>query len=313
MGFLSRLEDRPWYARVGWPRVCRESMRLQADPNVFGKGSRGEFPPRFRKVVSMQVESWLPGSGVGVPWFRPAMVMALALALLAGWHGRAADATAPGGSGKDLKVGSLRVGKVLILGNSVTRHGPAPEIGWTGDWGMAASAKEKDFAHRLVDLIAKEAGGTPELKVKNIADFERRQTDYDVAKELKDELAFEADVVIVAIGANAPNPATDEAKARYRSACKGLLAEVKKHGHPVLFVRSEFWDEPVKEAIMKPECLDAGGVYVDIGAPAKDGANAARSERKIDHDGVAGHPGDRGMQVIADALWAAIRKRGAGN
>ena len=37
--------------------------------------------------------------------------------------------------------------KVLYLGHSMTRHGPSQKIGWTNDWGMAASAREKDYAH----------------------------------------------------------------------------------------------------------------------------------------------------------------------
>lgn len=29
--------------------------------------------------------------------------------------------------------------KILVVGNSITRHGPLKEIGWERDWGMAAS------------------------------------------------------------------------------------------------------------------------------------------------------------------------------
>jgi hypothetical protein len=50
-------------------------------------------------------------------------------------------------------------------------------------------------------------------------------------------------------------------------------------------------------------------VYIEIGALGRDPTNAARSERKIEHDGVAGHPGDRGMQAIADTLLAAVQRK----
>ena len=40
--------------------------------------------------------------------------------------------------------------RVLVYGNSIALHGPKPDIGWTNDWGMAASARGKDFAHLVV-------------------------------------------------------------------------------------------------------------------------------------------------------------------
>ena len=55
---------------------------------------------------------------------------------------------------------------------------------------------------------------------------------------------------------------------------------------------------------MRQACADIGGTWVDISSLSRDPANTASSERKIEHAGVAGHPGDRGMRALADALFA---------
>lgn len=44
--------------------------------------------------------------------------------------------------------------RLLFAGNSITRHGPAPEIGWDHDHGMAASGPDHDYVHRLTAMIA---------------------------------------------------------------------------------------------------------------------------------------------------------------
>jgi lysophospholipase L1-like esterase len=233
------------------------------------------------------------------------------LAIRAAEKAKSASADPAAQAAAELHVGSLPVGKVLFLGNSITLHGPAPKIGWNGNWGMAASTQEKDYVHLLLEQIAKSAGGKPAVMVKNIADFERKLMDFDLKEGLKQELAFEADLIIVAIGENAAALKTDEDKAKYREAFSKLLAELKKHGRPTLVVRSSFWAEPAKDQIMKQACEEAGGVFVDNSKLGSDESNFARSERKIEHAGVAGHPGDKGMQSIADALWSAIEKRAA--
>lgn len=77
-------------------------------------------------------------------------------------------------SAVDLPVGRLRIEKILFLGNSSTFHPPRDEVDWQGNWGMAASAADKDYVHLLVTKLGQELGGTQQLMAKNIADFERR-------------------------------------------------------------------------------------------------------------------------------------------
>ncbi len=214
-------------------------------------------------------------------------------------------AAPPGGP----HVGSLPAAKILFLGNSITLHGPLPSIGWSGNWGMAASAEEKDYVHLLSAHLAEASGSKPRVKVKNIADFERQHATFDIATGLKAELDFKADLVILAIGENVPGLDTEVAKANYAVAYAKLLAELKQHGAPAIFVRSCFWPDPAKDEIMRQASAAAGAVFVDIAALGRDASNAARAERQIEHAGVAGHPGDKGMHGIANAIWFAIQKR----
>ncbi len=196
--------------------------------------------------------------------------------------------------------------RLLFIGNSITLHGPAPKIGWTGKWGMAASEAEKDYVYRVVAAVAKRHGKAPEFRVANVADFERAYEHFDLAAKLKEPLALQPDVVVVAIGENVPALKTDEAKTKFRESMTQLLTLLKGSGPRALFVRSCFWADAAKDAAMKEACTAVGGVFIDIGTLGKDERNYARSERKIDHEGVARHPGDEGMNAIADAIVRAM-------
>lgn len=235
--------------------------------------------------------------------WRSTTLTLIAAVALSGWATSAQRSHAEDG---ELKVRSLRVGKVLFLGNSITRHGPAPDIGWEGDWGMAASTREHDYVHLLLNKFEQAAGGRPESLVRNVADFERKLSGFDIHSELKDELAFEADVVILAIGENAVSPTTDEMRTAFADAMDRLLAELKSHGRPTIFVRSQFWADPEKDRLLKAASDRAGTIFVDLGGLGAVPENEARSERTIAHAGVGAHPGDRGMAEIAQILWRAI-------
>ena len=48
--------------------------------------------------------------------------------------------------------------RVLFVGNSITKHAPKEEIGWFGDWGMAASEAENDYAHIIARIHIRRCG-----------------------------------------------------------------------------------------------------------------------------------------------------------
>ena len=147
--------------------------------------------------------------------------------------------------------------------------------------------------------------------VKNIADFERGYTTFDIAAELRPELEFNANIVILAIGENVKEPTTEAEREEFSAAFRRLLELLQQWGKPAVFVRSCFWPSPTKDGIMRQASRDTGASFVDISALAADTANAAGSERTIAHRGVAAHPGNTGMQAIADALLTTIRRRAA--
>ncbi|MFO0998753.1 MAG: DUF1592 domain-containing protein [Planctomycetaceae bacterium] len=207
-----------------------------------------------------------------------------------------------------LQVGKLPVNRILFLGNSITLHGPLESIGWTGNWGMAASEQSKDYVHLLTKQITEASQGSPEAMVRNIADFERNYAAYDIPGSLREAIEFNADLIIIAIGENVGQLKTEDEQTVFSDSVKNLLTELRSNKNPTILVRSTFWSDAGKNAALQRACSAADVHYVDLGKLDADEANFARSERKIEHTGVAGHPGDRGMQAIADALWKAIKE-----
>lgn len=201
-------------------------------------------------------------------------------------------------------TGSYR--KVLFLGNSITRHGPKADIDWSGNWGMAATAESKDYVHLVTKALTEKSGAAPEVLAKNIADFERTHVGYDIAGKLKEVIDFPADLIIVAIGENVPGLKTPDDKTQFQSSVIKLLTAVKGDRKPMILVRSCFWANTAKDEALQQACAAVGGIYVNISSLNKDESNYARSERPYKNQGVANHPGDKGMVAIAEALVKAL-------
>ena len=202
-----------------------------------------------------------------------------------------------------------KINKILFLGNSITKHGSSAKLDWAANWGMAASAEEKDYVHLVLRSISEATGKRPEAMVANIAAFEREYATYDVLENQKDAFTFKPDVVILAIGENVPALKTEKNKEEFKVSLLKLLRALQVENKPTILVRSCFWSDRTKDEVLKLACEKIGGIYVDISSLGKDKSNYARSERTFKNNGVANHPGDKGMQAIATALIETMQTK----
>ena len=93
--------------------------------------------------------------------------------------------------------------RILFIGNSITRHAPKPDIGWTLDCGMAASCKQKDYVHVVISSVLEndpDAG----FCITQGAVWER-DFDCDLAKNFSSAQDFAADIIVYRLGENIPN------------------------------------------------------------------------------------------------------------
>ena len=186
--------------------------------------------------------------------------------------------------------------KILVLGNSITRHGPNAEIGWYGDWGMAASAPEKDYVHRLYKKLEHECKSVY-MRIRQAAYWERHFREKDVFSYFTEDRDFSADFIIYRLGENVPKDAKSEFGEYLPKFIEYLCPT---HGR-VLFTNC-FWENPiVDEAIVLlakergEDCINL--CYTD---------ESMMALGVFEHKGVSMHPSDFGMEMIAEKIFDAL-------
>lgn len=190
--------------------------------------------------------------------------------------------------------------KILFIGNSITRHGPKPDIGWEHDWGMAASSAEKDYVHQTVTIL-EERGLTVDYAFANFSKWEVNYWNDGVLEECDRFLRFEPDIVVLRIGENIWSRAVRhklEEVALYPQFDKMVKAFAKNGAKIVL--TDLFWaHEPIDEPIRR---VAEEGNYplVHLGDLGEQDENMAKG--LFEHSGVAAHPGDLGMYRIAERI-----------
>ena len=193
---------------------------------------------------------------------------------------------------------------VAILGNSITYAPANASIGWNANWGMAASAPEKDYVHLLTTKF-KQQNTNAIVSAKNIAEFEVNYATYDFDAQLKTYRDSKPNLLLLRIGENVPSTFDSVVFAKRYQA---LIAYMKS-GNPQLKVLAvgSFWSEPNKDYINN--IMGRYTPYISLAPLSANGSNFAFDMQGVS-DGVKQHPGDKGMQAIADMIWAKVLTMG---
>lgn len=190
--------------------------------------------------------------------------------------------------------------RVLFVGNSITRHGPKPDIGWPWDWGMAASSIENDYAHLFMRMLKCLIPGASH-RIAQAASWERAYWQgADVLREFESALTPGNDLIVVRIGENILPE--DMEKYPLEPAFEEMLRFFGKNGGRLLMT-GLFWPNERKQAAMEAAARQLNVPFVplsDLGT-----RDDMKALGLFEHAGVAAHPGDLGMRAIAGRVFAA--------
>lgn len=217
--------------------------------------------------------------------------------------------------------------KLLFLGNSITRHCICNY--WWGERGMASSSTEKDYVHIVANKLAEQSN--VKMQIVNFASWEVMGYDRSENLMLLDGyLKNSPDYVIVQLGENITD--YDSLKDDYSELFQYLK---EKSPQSMIMALQSFWhkieDDKAKQlACQEKEVLflpmrnfktgkiaektmlsysHEGGWHEDIAFQCPIGTKVEGDDgivHVVEHSGVARHPGDLGMQMIAEVILDAI-------
>lgn len=185
--------------------------------------------------------------------------------------------------------------KVMFVGNSITKHAPKIDIGWTNDCGMAATELEKDYVHLMLSKIRKY---DPNVSwcISQAADLERRFTDENVLEAYKEAEDFEPDIMIFFFGANVNKEYADAPDGSFGEVYRKFRMFLDKSLKAKVFHSEGFYIRPLLDKEKWESVKDLGDTLI----PLDD------IRTRDDAHGKFNHPGDLGMSLIAERFWEYV-------
>jgi hypothetical protein len=183
---------------------------------------------------------------------------------------------------------------VLVIGNSITHHGPKPSAGWFGHWGMAAPSADKDFSHLVASAL-----NVP-LSVNNLA-IETPEPNTPSQISTIATRVGPGTVVILEFGDNVRNAGVDT----FEQAYDQLAASVAK-GTALVCV-STWWESHSVDSAIRRACGAHGGRYAYIGDIRANPENPDLESTAYPDWQVNAHPQQWGHQHIAERVLLQLR------
>ncbi|MCL1640984.1 SGNH/GDSL hydrolase family protein [Elizabethkingia anophelis] len=205
---------------------------------------------------------------------------------------------------------SLLFNKIAHLGNSICRHQITSF--WWGDWGMAATTRDKDYVHQFLSKY-KSKNSSATTQALNIATWETGHTTYN--KSQLDSTLLGSDLVVIRIGENVTW--STSFKSEFRLLVEYIISKVP---NATLLIGGTFWYSQEKDSDMKAVADEKGITFVSMqGLDIPENKQTLSGQVFGDDnqwhtiadggsiaEGVANHPNDRGMQLIAERLYNSL-------
>lgn len=203
--------------------------------------------------------------------------------------------------------------RIVLLGNSLSFHGKAPNIGWHLECGMAASELEKDYAHvlfRLIDSVMPDK--RIRMRISGISTFERNPAGYNLTA-LDSMKKFQPDLLIIQIGENVVFEGVTTPEL-FEEKYVSLIRHFQKDRQPLVVCTTPFFPSLSKNKVINRVASLTNSFLVDLSHLvlldkenyAKDETNYPGDKSTWKVDGIGIHPGDKGMKNIAEQLFITI-------
>ncbi len=196
--------------------------------------------------------------------------------------------------------------RLLVIGNSIMFHAPAPSLGWANSNGMAASAPEKDFVHLLTARLQTiNPATTMQLQVGAGIELNFGLPTYLMEEFDEPMQTFKPDLIVIRIGENVSDGEVQTRKfeSQFRQFIDRLIR--LSSGQPVKIVTTtSVWEKPQTDAVIRKVIAEKGLTLVDLSCMIGQSQYFAG---QYANKGVAAHPNDAGMQRISDMIWDKIQ------